>query len=110
MLRQPGNTVCLACHGPTSQNGPHAATIEQHTHHASDSTGSQCVACHMPKIEQTIAAVNVSSHTFRFVYPERTDSLKVPNACNVCHAQRSTAWATEALMHWQDRCPWRISD
>jgi predicted CXXCH cytochrome family protein len=110
MLRQPGNTVCLACHGPTSQNGPHAATIEQHTHHASDSTGSQCVACHMPKIEQTIAAVNVSSHTFRFVYPERTDSLKVPNACNVCHAQRSTAWATEALMHWQDRSPWRISD
>jgi predicted CXXCH cytochrome family protein len=110
MLRQPGSTVCLGCHGPNSQNGPHAATIQQHTHHAADSAGSECVACHMPKIEQTIADVNVSSHTFRFVYPERTDSLKIPNACNVCHTKRSTAWAAEALMHWRDRSPWRISD
>jgi hypothetical protein len=32
----------------------------------------------MPKIEQTIADVNVSSRTFHFVYPERTESLKNP--------------------------------
>lgn len=110
MLRQPAGSVCLACHGPNSQNGPHAATIERHTHHAAGSTGSQCVACHMPKIEQTIADVNVSSHTFHFVYPERTDSLKIPNACNVCHADKSTAWAMDALLHWKDRSPWRIGD
>jgi predicted CXXCH cytochrome family protein len=110
MLRQPASSVCLSCHGPNSQNGPHAATIEQHTHHAAGSTGSQCVACHMPKIEQTIADVNVSSHTFRFVYPERTDSLKIPNACNVCHTDKSTAWATDVLMHWKDRSPWRTAD
>jgi predicted CXXCH cytochrome family protein len=110
MLRQPGSGVCLACHGPNSQNGPHAATIEQHTHHAAGSTGSQCAACHMPKIEQTIADVNVSSHTFHFVYPERTDSLKVPNACNACHTDKSTAWATDALLRWKDRSPWRIGE
>ena len=110
MLRAPVNEVCLTCHGPNTQNGPHAATIEQHTHHAAGSTGSQCVSCHMPKIEQTIADVNVSSHTFRFVYPDRTDSLKIPNACNVCHTDKSTAWATDALMHWTDRSPWRIGE
>jgi predicted CXXCH cytochrome family protein len=110
MLRQPAGDICLACHGPNSQNGPHAATIEQHTHHASGSKGSQCVACHMPKIEQTIADVNVSSHTFHFVYPERTNTLKIPNACNVCHTNKSTAWATDALIHWKDRAPWRIND
>jgi predicted CXXCH cytochrome family protein len=110
MLRQPASDVCMACHGPNTQNGPHAATIEQHTHHAADSTGSQCVACHMPKIAQTIADVNVSSHTFRFVYPARTDSLKVPNACNVCHADRTTAWAAEAVAHWSDRSPWRATE
>jgi predicted CXXCH cytochrome family protein len=110
MLRQPASSVCLACHGPNSQNGPHATTIEQHTHHAAGSTGSQCVACHMPKIEQTIADVNVSSHTFHFVYPERTDSLKIPNACNVCHTDKSTAWAEDALMHWKDRSPWRVAE
>jgi predicted CXXCH cytochrome family protein len=110
MLRLPGSGVCLTCHGPNSQNGPHATTIEQHTHHAAGSAGSECVACHMPKIAQTIADVNVSSHTFHFVYPERTDSLKVPNACNLCHADKSTAWANDALMHWNDRSPWRIGD
>ena len=34
IVRKPGNGLCLACHGPNAQNGPHAATIEQHTHHA----------------------------------------------------------------------------
>jgi len=110
MLRLPGSGVCLTCHGPNSQNGPHATTIEQHTHHAAGSAGSECVACHMPKIAQTIADVNVSSHTFHFVYPERTDSLKVPNACNLCHTDKSTAWTNDALMHWKDRSPWRIGD
>jgi len=110
MLRLPGNSMCLTCHGPNSQNGPHAATIEQHTHHAAGSPGSECVACHMPKIAQTIADVNVASHTFRFVYPERTDSLKIPNACNVCHTDKSTEWATDALTHWKDRSPWRTQN
>jgi hypothetical protein len=64
----------------------------------------------MPKIEQTIADVNVRSHTSDFVYPARTDSLKIPNACNVCHTDKSTAWATDALLHWKDRSPWRVAD
>jgi predicted CXXCH cytochrome family protein len=110
MLRQPGNAICMTCHGPNTQNGPHAASIEQHTHHAADSPGSQCASCHMPKIAQTIADVNVRSHTFRFVYPARTDSLKVPNACTTCHTDKSTAWATEALSKWKDRSPWRAAD
>jgi predicted CXXCH cytochrome family protein len=110
MLRAPGSDVCLTCHGANSQNGPHASTIEQHTHHAAGSPGSQCVACHMPKIAQTIADVNVSSHNFHFVYPARTDSLKIPNACNVCHTDKSTAWASEALAHWGDRSPWREAE
>jgi predicted CXXCH cytochrome family protein len=110
MLRQPANSMCLTCHGPNSQNGPHAATIEEHTHHTAGSGGDQCVACHMPKIAQTIADVNVRSHTFRFVYPDRTDSLKIPNACNACHKDKSTDWATEALLHWMDRSPWRTEN
>lgn len=110
MLRLPGNDTCLACHGPNGQNGPHAATIEAHTHHAAGSPGSQCAACHMPKIAQTIADVNVRSHTFRFVYPDATDRLKVPNACNACHTDKTTAWATAALRGWSDRSPWRVAD
>jgi predicted CXXCH cytochrome family protein len=109
ILRKPVNEVCMSCHGPNTQNGPHAASIEQHTHHKVGSTGSECVACHMPKIEQTIADVNVSSHTFHFVTPGQTDVLKIPNACNVCHTDKNTAWAKEALNKWNDRSPWRMS-
>jgi predicted CXXCH cytochrome family protein len=109
MLRAPVDEVCTACHGPGSQNGPHAATVEAHTHHKADSPGSQCVACHMPKIEQTIADVNVSSHTFHFVTPTETDSMKIPNACNACHKDRATSWATTALASWRDRSIWRMS-
>ena len=107
MLRKPVNEVCTVCHGVNTQNGPHAPSIEAHTHHKAGSPGSQCVACHMPKIEQTIADVNVSSHTFHFVTPVETDTLKIPNACNVCHQDKTTAWATSALAGWGDRSIWR---
>jgi len=49
-LIRPVNVLCLQCHGQGSPNGPHSATLEQHTHHAAGSTGSECVNCHMPKI------------------------------------------------------------
>jgi predicted CXXCH cytochrome family protein len=109
MLREPVENICGACHGPSSQNGPHAPTLEAHTHHKADSPGSQCVACHMPKIEQTMADINVSSHTFHFVTPSETESLKIPNACNVCHKDEGTAWATAALASWRDRSIWRMT-
>jgi predicted CXXCH cytochrome family protein len=107
IVREKGNALCLTCHGPNAQNGPHATTIEQHTHHAAGSPGSECIACHMPKIAETIGDVKVRSHTFRFVWPTQTDELNIPNACNLCHTDKTTAWATTALKSWSDRSPWR---
>jgi predicted CXXCH cytochrome family protein len=109
LLRAPAATVCLTCHAANGRYGPHAPTIEAHTHHAAGSPGSQCVACHMPLIEQTVANINVASHTFHFVTPAQTDALKIPNACNQCHKDKTTAWATDALKHWDDRSPWRMT-
>jgi predicted CXXCH cytochrome family protein len=109
VLWKPAKDICFDCHGPNTPNGPHAPTIEAHTHHKPGSTGNECIACHMPTIEQTIADVNVRSHTFKFIAPSATDTLKVPNACNVCHADKSTAWATAALKSWVDRSPWRVA-
>jgi len=63
----------------------------------------------MPKIAQTIGDVNVRSHTFRFVSPSETDSMKIPNACNVCHTDKTSTWAAEALKSWTDRSPWRVA-
>jgi predicted CXXCH cytochrome family protein len=109
MVRKTGNALCLDCHGPNTQAGPHAATIEQHTHHKAGSPGSECAACHMPKIAETISDQRVRSHTFHFVTPSDTNMLKIPNACNVCHTDKSTEWAAAALKSWPDRSPWRMA-
>jgi len=109
-LLKPANVLCLQCHGPKSPNGPHTATIQEHTHHQEGSTGNECIACHMPRIAQTIANVNVRSHTFRFITPAATDSLKVPNACNGCHTEKSTKWATDNLKSWGQFSPWRVGN
>jgi predicted CXXCH cytochrome family protein len=109
-LLKPASTMCLECHGPNSPNGPRAATIEQHTHHKLGSRGSECIECHMPKIEPTIADVNVRAHTFRFITPAMTASLKIPNSCTGCHTDKSLDWATAALKTWTNLSPWRVAN
>jgi predicted CXXCH cytochrome family protein len=109
LLIKPANVMCLECHGPGSPNGPHTATVEEHTHHKPGSAGNDCVSCHMPKIEQTIADINVRSHTFRFITPAMTDAYKIPNPCTTCHKDKSTAWATAQMKAWPDVSPWRIA-
>ncbi len=108
-LIQPAQVLCLECHGPKSPNGPHTATIEQHTHHKSGSSGSECIGCHMPKIETTIADINVRAHTFRFISPAEAEALKMPNSCNSCHMEKNAAWATAALKTWKQFSPWRVN-
>ena len=109
-LIKPAAVLCLECHGPNSPNGPHAPTIEAHTHHRAGSTGNECVACHMPRIEQTIADVNVRSHTFQFITPKTTELLKVPNPCGVCHADKPKTWAAETLRTWSNLSTWRVAN
>jgi predicted CXXCH cytochrome family protein len=108
-LRKPAQELCLDCHSPGSPNGPHTPTIAEHTHHKPDSAGNDCTACHMPKIAQTLGDVMVRSHTFHFVSPATTDSSKVPNACNACHADKPTSWAMEALRTWPNVSHWRVA-
>ena len=108
-LRKPANQICLDCHGPSSANGPHTATLEEHTHHKDGSAGSQCVACHMPAIEtEGVPGAFVHAHTFRFVSPAMTDKYKMPNPCSTCHAEKSTAWAQNAMKGWAESSPWRM--
>ena len=108
-LLKPASVMCLTCHGPQSPNGPHTATIEQHTHHPAGTAGNECIGCHMPKIEQTIADVNVRSHTFKFIPPSATETLKIPNSCNSCHTGETTEWAKKALSSWPQVSPWRVA-
>jgi predicted CXXCH cytochrome family protein len=109
LLIKPASAVCLECHGPTSPNGPHTSTIEEHTHHRSGDPGSQCVECHMPRIEQTISDVNVRSHTFKFITPTMSETYKIPNPCTACHKDKTNAWASEQLKGWTSVSVWRMA-
>jgi predicted CXXCH cytochrome family protein len=108
-LIKPAGQLCLTCHTPGSPNGPRGTTVQDHTHHAASSTGSDCVNCHMPKIQQTIADINVRSHTFDFITPSMTDQYKVPNPCTTCHTNQTTEWAREIMRGWSDLSPWRTA-
>ena len=110
-LREPADRLCLDCHGPGSPNGPHEATLAEHTHHKDGSAGSECIACHMPKIEsEGVPGSFVRSHTFRFISPAMTDRYKMPNPCTTCHADKTTAWAAAELAKWPNVSPWRVGD
>ena len=63
----------------------------------------------MPKIETEIGDVMVRSHTFKFIPPSATETLKVPNACIACHTDKSNSWAAEALKGWPEFSPWRVA-
>lgn len=108
-LRKPANQICLDCHGPSSPNGPHTASLEQHTHHKDGSTGSQCVACHMPAIEtEGVPDAMIHAHTFRFIPPSSTTRYGIPSPCTSCHTDKSTAWAEETMKQWPERSAWSL--
>ena len=107
-IRLAGNAVCTQCHAETLQPGPRGS-LEYHTQHKADSEGSRCIACHMPAIQQTIGTVMVRSHTFRFVSPAKSEADKIPNACTMCHKDRTNEWAIEEMRNWPGVSPWRVS-
>ncbi len=88
-----GNNACLACHEPIRAN-PTA-----HTRHAADSSGSSCYNCHMPYttygLLKTIRSHTISSPSVA----ESVDSGR-PNACNLCHLDKTLAWTGSALAQW----------
>jgi predicted CXXCH cytochrome family protein len=108
-LIKPADTLCRDCHSPSSPNGPHAATLEDHTHHKADSAGSSCVACHMPAIQtEGVPGVYVHAHTFEVIPPVMTDRYQIPNPCTSCHTDKTTGWATDAMSRWSGVSPWRV--
>ena len=63
-----------------------------------------CTDCHMPTLAQAAMAeynFDIHSHTFWAPDPLKTVQYggqeQMPNACNLCHADKSPEWAAEAL-------------
>ncbi|MEB2346543.1 MAG: multiheme c-type cytochrome, partial [Deltaproteobacteria bacterium] len=91
--RAEGNALCGGCHRAEVFDVP------AHHHHAAGSPGARCVACHMPA--RTYMVVDVRhDHSFRVPRPDLSAAIGTPNTCNDCHAERSPAWAAEAVARW----------
>jgi predicted CXXCH cytochrome family protein len=89
------DAVCLKCHDKLK---PETAR-KQHTHHATGSEGARCMNCHMPRINEGLQDV-VRTHTI--FSPTQPDMIQAnnPNACNLCHTDRSIDWTLTYLERW----------
>jgi predicted CXXCH cytochrome family protein len=88
-----GDGACLQCHET------YAERIEEHTHHPRGSSGARCYSCHMPNT--TYGLLNLT-RSHRIDSPSAAMSAQAgrPNACNLCHVDRSLAWAGDRLTEW----------
>jgi tetratricopeptide (TPR) repeat protein len=100
-LLAPGNDLCTRCH--------QAEVYDSHEHHfhqrevdGEPSDGHLCVKCHMP--EQPYMVIDWrADHSLRVPRPDLTLELGAPNACNMCHAEETVAWAVEHYEAWYGR-------
>ena len=84
---------CFSCHKSYKED------ISAHTFHKEDSSGSNCVNCHMPYTTWGLLKAN-RSH--RIDSPDVLMSTKHgrPNACNLCHLDKSIKEVAENLSSW----------
>ena len=93
-----GNAACAQCHEGV------AADPGAHTNHAPASAGSRCYNCHMPYTSYGLLRA-IRSHTI--TSPSVRESVEIgrPNACNLCHLDRSLAWSADQLRDWYGQSP-----
>ncbi len=87
-----GRHACIQCHDEPR----YTDRVTEHTFHHSDSHGSDCMNCHMP--HTTYALFNgIRSHEVKSPRLEGSAEHGVPNACNLCHMDKTLAWTQEHL-------------
>lgn len=92
------NAACASCH-PTI-----ASDVSRHSRHAEDSTGSRCYNCHMPYTTYGLLKT-IRSHTIGSPSVAETTRTGRPNACNLCHVDKTLGWTSEQLERWYGHAP-----
>lgn len=87
-----GNAACTQCHAQFAA----PAALQAHTRHAPGSIGSNCYDCHMP---HTSVGLTKASRSHQITSPDVAVELATgrPNACNLCHLDRTLQWTAEQL-------------
>lgn len=90
-LRKPVVELCVTCHDQATYDAK-----SHHLHQTDAEVVPSCVDCHMP----TRFALDVdirSDHGLILPRPDLSETLRTPNPCGSCHAEKGAAWATRAL-------------
>jgi predicted CXXCH cytochrome family protein len=87
------NQACLQCHSEF------ASRLEAHTHHRRHSSGSLCYNCHMPHTTYGLLKA-IRSHQIDSPNVQTSKATARPNACNLCHLDRTLAWTAQHLSQW----------
>jgi hypothetical protein len=90
-----GNRACTSCHASHAEG----AQARGHSRHAPGSPGSACVSCHMPKTSYALLSA-VRSHRIDSPSVASTIATGRPNACNLCHLDKTLAWTARWLSEW----------
>jgi hypothetical protein len=82
--------ACVGCH---RELAPPPAQAAHAGHAPGDAT---CLDCHLPRLVQGLTTY-VRSHRISSPTDPRMLAVGAPNACNLCHLDRSIAWTAAAL-------------
>ncbi len=93
-LNHIGNSqqACVQCHNEPA----YTTNISSHTHHAPESTGSECMNCHMPHTSYALFSA-IRNHQIKSPDIRASAKYGVPNACNLCHLDKSLEWTSRAM-------------
>lgn len=86
------DAACLQCHQQQDYS-------TSHTHHQAGSSGAKCYNCHMPHTTYGLLKA-IRSH--RIGSPDLKKDLPAsrPNACNLCHLDKTLEWTATHLKSW----------
>jgi hypothetical protein len=88
-----GDAACLQCHPSMARD------VASHTHHRAQSNGSRCENCHMPYTTYGLLRA-IRSHQVSSPTVQATVATGRPNACNLCHLDKTLSWTEERLADW----------
>ena len=87
------NKACSQCHDSVARD------VSSHTRHAPTSSGTLCYNCHMPF---TTYGLLRAMRSHQISSPSVAASIETgrPNACNLCHLDKTLEWTSDYLAQW----------
>jgi predicted CXXCH cytochrome family protein len=83
------DAACTSCHEQFAT----PLTAAAHSQHPSDGdSGVRCIHCHMPALVYGLVSVRLS-HRIEVPRPAQQASDRRPDACTLCHVDRTRSWA-----------------